>query len=102
MREKVKVLKVATLVARNTNEAMVAPMVGSAFGGSLESSGQFCVGALGGNVASVAVKMFPHLIYSKKLYTFCTFNAIYKDSATINCITVQHKKRFIPVNCDGS
>jgi hypothetical protein len=34
---------VATLVARNAKEAMV----GSAFGGSLESDGRFCVGAFG-------------------------------------------------------
>jgi hypothetical protein len=45
----------------------------SAFGGSLESGGRFCVGAFGRNLTSVAVKMFSHLIYFiKKLYTFCT------------------------------
>jgi hypothetical protein len=76
---------VETLVARNANEAMVAPMVGSAFGGSLESSGRFCVGAFGRNLASVAVKMFSHLIYfMKKFYKFCTFNTICKDNAAIN------------------
>jgi hypothetical protein len=32
-------------------------------GGSLESSGWFCVGAFGRNLASVDVKMFSHLIY---------------------------------------
>jgi hypothetical protein len=56
---------VATLAARNVNEAMVAPMVGSggsAFGGSLESGCRFCVGAFGRNLASVAVKMFSRLI----------------------------------------
>jgi hypothetical protein len=31
------------------------------------------------NLASVAVKMFSHLIYwKKKFYKFCTFNAIAK------------------------
>jgi hypothetical protein len=52
---------VATLVARNANETMMASMVWS--GESLESGGRFCVGAFGRNLASVAVKMFPHLIY---------------------------------------
>jgi hypothetical protein len=44
-----KVLMVATLEARNTNEVMLAPMVGSgefAFKESLESGGRFCIGAL--------------------------------------------------------
>jgi hypothetical protein len=35
----------------------------SAFGGSLESGGRFCVGVFGRNLARVAVKMVPHLIY---------------------------------------
>jgi hypothetical protein len=75
----------------------------SAFGGSLESGGRFCVGAFGRNLASVAVKMFSHSIYFiKKFYKFCTFSAICKDNAAINCITVQHKKRFSPVKFDGS
>jgi hypothetical protein len=33
-------------------------MVESAFGGSLESGGRFCVGAFGWNLAAVTVKMF--------------------------------------------
>jgi hypothetical protein len=49
----------------------------SAFCGSLESGDRFCVGAYGRNLASVAVKMFSHLIYfRKKFCKFCTFNAI--------------------------
>jgi hypothetical protein len=49
----------------NANEDMVAPMVGSGgdFGGSLELSGRFCVGAFGRNLALLAVKMFSHFIY---------------------------------------
>jgi hypothetical protein len=48
--------------------------------------------------------MFPHSIhFIKKCYKFCTFDAIIcKDIAAINCITIQHKKKFIPVNFDGS
>jgi hypothetical protein len=62
---------VATLVARNANEAMVEFMVGS--GGVCvwrESGvrGRFCVGEFGRNLASVAVKMFSHLIYFTKKF----------------------------------
>jgi hypothetical protein len=45
-------------------EAMIALMV--------ESGGRLCVGAFGGNLASVAVKMFSHLIYF--IQTFCIFS----------------------------
>jgi hypothetical protein len=65
----------------------------SAFGGILESGGRFCVGAFRRNLASVAVKMFSHLIYfKKKFYKLCTSDVVYKDNAAINCTTVQHKK----------
>jgi hypothetical protein len=68
-------------------------MVESVFGGSLESGGRFCV-AFGRNLASVAVKMFSHLIsFIKKFYKFCNFNAIFKDNPAINCITFRHKKK---------
>jgi hypothetical protein len=39
----------------------------SAFGGTLESGGRFCVGAFGRNLDSVAVKIF------------FTFNLLYKE-----------------------
>jgi hypothetical protein len=75
----------------------------SVFGGSLESGSRICVGAFGRNLASVAVKMFSDLIYFiKKFYKCYSFNAIRRDAAAINCITIQHKKKFIPVNFDGS
>jgi hypothetical protein len=62
--------------------------------GVCESGGRFCVGAFGRNLASIAVKMFSHSIYFvKKFYKFCNFNAICKDNAAINCITVQHTKK---------
>jgi hypothetical protein len=49
------------------------------------------------NQASAALKNSSHLIYSlKKFYKCCTFNAICKDSAAINCITVQHEKGSLP------
>jgi hypothetical protein len=64
----------------------------SAFGGSLESGGRFCVGAFGRNLASVAVKMFSHSMYfMKTFYKSCPWNAICKNNAKINCITVNTK-----------
>jgi hypothetical protein len=89
----------AILVARNADEAMLAPLVGSS--GSLESDGRFCVGAFGRNLASAVVKMFSHLIYFKKKYKFCTLNAICKDNSAINCDTVQHKRGLFPFPVTG-
>jgi hypothetical protein len=74
--EKIGILTVATLVARNTKRLWWG-LAESAFGGSLESGGRFYVVAFGRNLASVAVKMFSHLIYFiKKLYKWCAFTAI--------------------------
>jgi hypothetical protein len=76
------------MVARNANEATVAPMAGFveySFGGSLDSDGRFCVGAFGRYLASVAVKMFSRLIYFTKTFYKCyTFNTLCKDNAAIN------------------
>jgi hypothetical protein len=48
------------------------------------------------------VKMFSHLIYFVlKFYKFCTFDAICKDNAAINCITVQHKEGSFPSTLTG-
>jgi hypothetical protein len=60
------VLTMATLIARNANKVW-SDLTECTFGGSLESGGRFCVGAFGRNLASVAVKMFPHLIYLEML-----------------------------------
>jgi hypothetical protein len=70
--------------------------VGSGGVWSLQSGSRFGVGAFGRNVASVAIKMFSRSIYFIKNYKFCTFNAICKDNAVINCIPVQHKKILFP------
>jgi hypothetical protein len=43
-------------------------LVKSAFGGSLESGGRFCVGAFGRNLASVTVTMLSYLLYKEILY----------------------------------
>jgi hypothetical protein len=49
----------------------------SAFDGSLETSGYFCVDAFGRNTASVAVNIFSRLIFFKKtLYKCRTFSTI--------------------------
>jgi hypothetical protein len=58
----IKALTVATLVKRNLNEAVVTSVVESAFGGSMESGGKFCVDAFDRSLASVAVKKFLHWI----------------------------------------
>jgi hypothetical protein len=59
-----------------------------AFCGSLESGGRFCVGAFGKNLASVAVKMFLHLIYLSRKFFNCVLSM---RLAALHCITVQHK-----------
>jgi hypothetical protein len=57
--------------------------------------------SLAGILASVAVKMFSHLIiFFKIFYKFCSFSEICKDNITINSIAVK-QKMFIPVNFDG-
>jgi hypothetical protein len=71
-------------------------MAESAFGGNLKSGGRFCVGR---NLASVAVKTFSRFIYfANTFYELCTFNAICKNNAAINCITVPLNS----VNFEGS
>jgi hypothetical protein len=64
---------------------------------SLESGGLFCFSAFSRNLASAAVKMFSHLIYfQNRFYNLCAFNAICKDSAAVNCDTVQQEKGSFP------
>jgi hypothetical protein len=64
-----------------------------AFGENLESSGRFCVGAFGKNLAfSRHEDVFTFNLLFKKLYTFCILNAIFKDNDAMNCIDVKHKK----------
>jgi hypothetical protein len=74
------VLRVATLVARHENEAMVVPMVGS---------GRVCVWRESGFSRREDVFIFNYFI--RTFYKFYTSNAICKDNATIICITVQHE-----------
>jgi hypothetical protein len=67
----------------------------SAFGGSLETGGLFCVGAFARNLASVALKMCSHLIcFVKKLYMHfsAAFNAICKDNPVVSCNAIHCKK----------
>jgi hypothetical protein len=59
---------VTTLVARNTNEAVVAPIMGSGGVCVWRESGirrSVCVAAFGRKFASIVVKVFSHLIYSQ-------------------------------------
>jgi hypothetical protein len=74
----------------------------SVFGGSLESGFWFCVAAFDRNLASVAVKVFSHLIYFIKIfYKFFTSNAICKENEEINCTTFQHLKGLFSSTSTG-
>jgi hypothetical protein len=69
----------------------------------VESGDQFCVDAFGKNQDSFTVKMFSYLIHLiKKCYKLCAFSVICRNNTAINCVAVQQKKRFIPINFDGS
>jgi hypothetical protein len=90
---------VATLVARNENEAMVVPMIGS---------GGVCVWRESGARRSVlcwSVWQDSGFIRREDVFTFNLvekkFNAICKDNAAINCITVQHRKVSFPSTLTG-
>jgi hypothetical protein len=61
----------------------------SAFGGSMQAVGHFCIVVFDKNLASFALNVVSHLIYfMNTFYKFCIFNAIYKDNAAINCVAV--------------
>jgi hypothetical protein len=86
---------VATLVARNANEAMVAAMVGSGGVCVWQESGVrrsvlcWCVWQESG--LSRREDVFTLNLLKINIYKFCTFNVIFVDNAAINFITVQHK-----------
>jgi hypothetical protein len=63
------------------------------------ANGQFCIGAFGRNMASVALKLFTRLIYViSKCYRY-TLNALCKVKAAVNCMTLQQGQIcLIPVN----
>jgi hypothetical protein len=95
-----------TLVGRNADEAMVMPMV---------RSGGICVWRESGVRGSVLCwcvwdesgfsrreDVFKFNLVEKEFYKLCTLNAILKDNAAINCITVQHKKCSFPSNLTGN
>jgi hypothetical protein len=46
-------------------------------------------GCVGRNLASFAAKLFSCLIYFIKTFYISTFNEVFKDNASINCITVK-------------
>jgi thioredoxin-related protein len=80
---------VATLVARNANEAMMAGVR------NLESTDRICIDVFGRNTFSYLTE------FKKKFYTFRTFNAICRENTAINCINSQHKLRSSPSNSTG-
>jgi hypothetical protein len=78
-------LKVATLVARNANEA-------GAYGAVWRNLSN----VVGRNLAALAVKMFSHLISClKKFYKFRSLNVIF-ERTVVNRNTVQQKKFSFP------
>jgi hypothetical protein len=55
----------------------------------MQAVGNFCIVGFDKNLASFALNVVSHLIYFiNKFYKFCIFNAIYKNNAAINCVTV--------------
>jgi hypothetical protein len=56
---------VPTLIARNSNEATVAPVVECRRARVSRQSVVWSQGAFGSNMASVTSKMFSHLVYMK-------------------------------------
>jgi hypothetical protein len=89
---------VATLVARNVNEAMRWGLAECPFGWSVRSRDR----AFGRNLASVPVKMFLQIFYIiNEFYKCCTLDAICKDNAAIHCITQFNTERFILAKADG-
>jgi hypothetical protein len=78
------------MVARYADESIVAPTVGS--DGVWRQAVGFCWVRIWRDMASVAVKMFSHLIcFVNKFDKCCTFSAIFKGNAAVNCVTAQHK-----------
>jgi hypothetical protein len=73
----------------------------SAFGESLRVGSWFCVGAHRRNLASVAAKMFSHSVYFKNKFYKCTFSAICKDNAAINCTAVDTGRDSFPSTVTG-
>jgi hypothetical protein len=73
--------------------SIIRPMNKPSSKNLLGISGRFCVDLFGSSLAPVAAKIYSHFIYFvKKVYKICDFNAILKDNAAINRITVQHRK----------
>jgi predicted neutral ceramidase superfamily lipid hydrolase len=93
---------VATLVAKNANNAVVARIVGS--GGVciwLEYEVRrsvLCLCFLAG-IWLQSLLMFSRLIYVIKKFNKCIFNAIFKHNATVNRISLL---MFLPISIDGS
>jgi hypothetical protein len=88
-----KLVRLATPVARKSNEGMVTPIVGPcrrlrlARFWSLVLGGRLCAGAFRRNLAPVAY-VTPDFPCKEKLYTFRTFNAICKENVAIDGNTV--------------
>jgi hypothetical protein len=64
------------------------------FGWALQSGCEYCVRLTCRHLALVEMKMPRHLFYFVKIFYKCTFNAIWKDNASINCTAFQDRKGY--------
>jgi hypothetical protein len=92
------------LVARNANETIVAPVVGSGGVcvwecGVRRSVLCWCVWQESG--LSRREDVFTFNLVKGRFYKFCTFNATSKDNAAIHCITFQYKKGSVSSTLTG-
>jgi hypothetical protein len=82
-------MMVVTRVARNANQAIVAPVVGSS---SLRLSRVWSQAVGFVLVRLAGIRCLEDVFTFKTFYKLCTFNAICKDTAAIYYITVQRRK----------
>jgi hypothetical protein len=95
---KMEFLRVATLVERNENEAVVVPVVGSArIGVCLESGVRRSVVLvhLEGNLACHGEDVFTFNLLFNKFYKCCSFSAVCKDNAVIACVVLLFNRQKV-------
>jgi hypothetical protein len=107
VRSERKVVPLATPAARITNEATVAPMVGSGGVCVCRNSGirpsALCRGVWQASGFNSCEEVFRFLIlFIKKFYQVFVFNALCKDNAAINCSTIQEDRVYSPLTSTGS
>lgn len=93
MRKELQFLTVKNLVAVNSNESMVAPMVGSVGSVRLAEVWSQAASPMLGRMVKFSRNKQVFIFNSlTKLFKLCIFSAICKDLAAINFNALQHKK----------